>query len=129
MKKLFYLFILFLPIMTQAETIYLMFDTKALARIWIAEMDTLLGYPNVNTKTDTLAEPIIHSDGRALTPLKSVYVKHLNRDILPDEFLTDEVKDRAIARSSADIIRDGKTIRINRAVAKAEGWFPEEDES
>lgn len=80
----------------------------------IAKMDSMMGYPNPATKTNTYAKPIPHDakPGTFMVPIKSVWGPALNRQTM-----------------ISDIDAIGTTnekLRTSRATLEAENAFPEE---
>ena len=76
---------------------------------YIAKIDTMLGYPNAETKTLTYAKPLPHLSKRGMffIPIKSVYAHSLKRyaDISEIDAVSTE---KELARVTvADLEREG----------------------
>lgn len=88
-------------------------STDQKCKDYIAKMDSLMGYPNTATKTDTYAKPIRHegNSGKYLVIIKEVWAPELGRQA----FISDIDNNSTGTEISA---------RKTHSVLKAEGAFP-----
>ena len=107
---------------------FIVFNDEAAANAWIAAKDAELGYPNANTKSGSIATPIVRQDGKAIVILKPIF-SHVTQGYRnPDAYLSALEKANPPASTVAEF--RGRTLktRITWEVADLEGWFPKPEE-